>query len=255
MITGKAKLGCKAGRATIDFRAAGFGLLLCGAMTPVIPAAAQSPGAAFSNYSANSGKPIDIEAEVLEVDDKKQTATFTGNVSATQGDFNLKAKELIVVYTRKDNAGPSGKAGKPKAEKPKAEKPAAAVSPAKEQRPDAAASAPAQPFGGGADITRIDAKGKVLVTMKDGQTSTSDWAVYDVKAQTVTLGGDVKVSQGKNLIVGNRMVIDLTTGKSHFEMKDQNAVKQRLKAIFVPKKDGEAQAQTEQKPEQKKPQN
>ena len=35
------------------------------------------------------------------------------------------------------------------------------------------------------------AKQKVLVTSKDGQTATGDWAIFDVKANTVVMGGDV----------------------------------------------------------------
>jgi len=172
---------------------------------------AQAPGSGLASaYSANADKPIDIEADRLEVDDKKKLATFTGNVSATQGDFNLRAKEIQVKYTSRD-----GEAG------------------------SATTSGPAGPAGGNTDITQIDAKGKVLVTTKNQQTATSDWAIFDVQKQLVTIGGNVRLSQGPNMIQGSRLVIDLNTGISRFETGAAEASgeqqKQRLKAIFTPK--------------------
>src|SRR5262245_21162027 len=62
-------------------------------------ASAQAPGTGFgTSYSANAGKPVDIEADSLEVDDRKKTAVLKGNVSATQGDINLKSREIFVTY-------------------------------------------------------------------------------------------------------------------------------------------------------------
>ena len=172
----------------------------------------QTPGSSLANsYSANSDKPIDIVADVLEVDDQKKIAVFKGNVSATQGDFNLRAKELQVTYEEQ------------KKDKTKSEQ---------------TASSGLVP-GGGADITQIDAKGKVLVRTKENQTSTSDWAIFDVKKQLVTIGGNVVLSQGPNTIKGSRLVIDLKSGLSRFETGDGVAggeeTKQRLRAIFTPK--------------------
>ena len=153
------------------------------------PAEAQAPGGSLAtSYSANADKPINIEADALEVDDKKKVATFKGNVTASQGDFNIRAKEIQVIYS------------------------AAA-------KKDPAAGAPASsalPGGGNADIQQIDAKGKVLVTTKDNQTTTSDWAIFEVKKQLVTIGGNVVVSQGTDTIKGTKLVIDLTTGVSQF---------------------------------------
>src|SRR5271166_27393 len=66
---------------------------------PMGEASAQQPLAGFSGLGgANSKKPIDIESDRLEVDDKKHQAVFVGNVSATQGDNNLKAPRMEVFY-------------------------------------------------------------------------------------------------------------------------------------------------------------
>jgi lipopolysaccharide export system protein LptA len=174
---------------------------------------AQAPGTGFASaFSGNAGKPVDIQADVLEVDDKKKTAIFRGNVSATQGDVNLKSKELYVTYAPKDKTAN-----------------AAASS-------DAAAS----PLGGGNEITQIDAKGNVYVVTKPSngqlpQNAKSDWAIFDVKKQQVTLGGDVILSQGENVIRGSKLVIDLTSGLSRFENPGSAGGQGgRMQAIFTP---------------------
>jgi lipopolysaccharide export system protein LptA len=187
--------------------AAGLAIALLG----VGSAGAQAPGSGLAtSYAANSDQPIDIVADMLEVDDKKKIAIFRGNVSATQGDFNLRAKEIQVTYTSKEQG---------------ANTQTAAASPV--------------PATGDADITQIDAKGKVLVKTNENQTATSDWAIFDVKKQLVTIGGDVVLSQGPNTIKGSRLVIDLKSGLSRFETGTADSggeqPKERLRAIFTPK--------------------
>jgi lipopolysaccharide export system protein LptA len=186
--------------------------LMAGAAIWAAHAQAPAPGSGLAtSYAANADKPIDIEADALEVDDKKKVATFKGNVSATQGDFNLRAKEIQVTYV-------DGKKGGAKK--------------------DPAASAASPLPGGGGEIEQIDAKGKVLMTAKDNQTATSDWAVFEVKKQLVTIGGDVVLTQGTNTMTGSKMVIDLTTGITRLETGDGKTAggpAGRIKAIFTPK--------------------
>jgi lipopolysaccharide export system protein LptA len=173
-------------------------------------ALAQAPGDAFSGYRENSGKPIDILADVLEVDDKKQIATFKGNVTATQGDFNIRSAELAVTYVRN-------------ASDPATSKPQAAAA-------GTGAAASADPMAGG-DIRFIHARGHVLVTGKNNQTATGNEAEFDVKAQKVTLEGDVTLTQGGNVIKGQKLLIDLVTGRSTFLQGEGG--KQRLRAVFT----------------------
>ncbi len=186
------------------WRDAGLALValgLIGTALP-IPAMAQGIGSSFQSYQASTDEPIDIEADVLEVDDKQKQAIFKGNVVARQGGFSLKAKELAVHY-----------AGEPGGE-----------------------VAAASTGGGDASIRRIEAKGKVLVTTKDDQTATSEWANFDVEEQLVTIGGNVVLSQGENVLRGDRLVIDLKTGKSRFEVKGEGG-KQRIRGLFQPNQD------------------
>jgi lipopolysaccharide export system protein LptA len=89
--------------------------------------------------------------------------------------------------------------------------------------------------GSNSRITNIRADGKVLITTEKNQTATSDWALFDVTAQLVTIGGNVVLSQGENVIKGDRLVIDLKTGRSRFENEGQVAAKKRVRGIFKPK--------------------
>lgn len=160
-------------------------------------AGAQSLGTDFSAYKSSANKPINIEADLLVVDDKAKKAVFRGNVLARQGDFTLRTKELEVTYAAEPTEGKKG---------------------------------PGNP----GQITRIKATGKVLINTRDKQTATSDWADFDVRKQVVTIGGNVVLSQGENVIRGDRLVIDLTTGKSRFEVASEKG-KQRIRGLFLPK--------------------
>jgi septal ring-binding cell division protein DamX len=78
----------------------------------------------------------------------------------------------------------------------------------------------------------VEAKQKVLITSKDGQTATGDWAIFDTKANTALLGDSVTVSRGKDVVQGSRLKIDLTTGMYRFE--DEPVVQAATVAPAVP---------------------
>jgi len=135
-------------------------------------------------FKTDPNAPIDIEADRLDVDDNAKVAKFRGDVRAKQGEFAVRTSELHATY-----AGAAGLTLKPG---------------------DSGKTGKEQP----ATLTRIEARGKVVVTSKGGQKATGDWAVFDVKKNTVTLGGDVVLTRGKNVVRGTRLTIDMTTGKS-----------------------------------------
>ena len=60
---------------------------------------------------------------------------------------------------------------------------------------------------GAQNIRRIEAHGGVTVLTKD-QNVSGDLGVYDLKTKTITLSGNVVVSQGQNVIHGERVVVD-----------------------------------------------
>jgi lipopolysaccharide export system protein LptA len=200
------------------------------------PLAAQTLTNAFGGLSENSDQPIDIESNVLVVHDKEKYATFTGNVKAVQGSTTLCAKELNVRYLGGDKLAPT-----PKKEGggQTAAVPATKVTDAQGTAADS---------GSNAQITKIEAKGEVVITSDKDQTTTSEWAIYDVPSQMITVGGNVVLTQGENVLKGDRLVIDLKTGESRFENSGTAAAGGRIRALFMPKdarraKSGRAEAQ------------
>ncbi len=189
------------------------------------PLGAQTLSNSFGGLSQSSNEPIDIESDVLVVQDKQKLATFKGNVKAVQGSTTLRAKELNVHYVGGGGLAPGDKqeGGSQAAPVPQG---------------DAQAGAGAKPDKSNAQITKIEAKGNVVITSEDDQTTTSEWALYDLPAQQVTVGGNVVLTQGKNVLKGDRLVIDLKTGESRFENAGNAATGGRIRALFMPKKDG-----------------
>ena len=169
-----------------------------------------SPGVAFAQgavsgvpnamqgFSQNRDQPIQIEAASLEMRDKKKEATFAGNVKVVQGDTTMTSKILVVFY----DSGPSAPATPP----------AANAKAAKTTPIPAATPGP----GGSSSIRRLEAKGNVVVTQKD-QVVTGETAIFDTRANLMTMTGGVVLTQCKNVLRGDRLKVDMTTGVSRVE--------------------------------------
>jgi lipopolysaccharide export system protein LptA len=227
-----------------------------GQAQPATSGQAQSLGNSFGGFSKNSGQPIDIESDVLVVHDSQKYATFKGNVKAVQGTTTIHSKELDVHYLGSGSdsltgaapaQGAGGKAATPAPATPAAGAPAPAAPQGVSKVANADPKAAAGGTGGvalgdqGNQISKIEARGDVIITSDQDQTTTSDWALYDVPAHQVTVGGNVVLTQGKNVLKGDRLVIDLTTGESRFENTGNAAAAgQRIRALFMPKQDAAA---------------
>jgi lipopolysaccharide export system protein LptA len=143
---------------------------------------------------------VQIEAASLEVRDKDKIATFNGNVKVVQGDTTMRCRSLVVFYDQQNkDSQPAGQTMK------------------------AASPGP----GGSSQISKLEARGGVTVNQKD-QTATGDSALFDMKANTVTLQGNVVVSQGPNIMRGDKLVVDLATGVSRVDGKGP------VKMLLVP---------------------
>ena len=174
-------------------------LLSTAASAPAQPAQSAAPAQtgvpnALQGFSKNRDQPVKIASASLEVRDKDKVATFSGDVHVSQGDTTLKCKTLLVYY---DDHGRS------------------ATLKAAEPGP-----------GGQQQISRLEAKGGVTVNQKD-QTATGSTGVFDMKANTVTLSGNVVVTQGQNVLRGERLIVDLTSGVSRVEGG-------RVQGLFLP---------------------
>jgi lipopolysaccharide export system protein LptA len=152
---------------------------------------------AMQGFSQNRDQPIQIESATLEMRDKKKEATFAGNVKVVQGDTTMTSKTLVVFY----ESAPAATA--PAAGSKTAAKPAPIQS---------ATPGP----GGTSSIKRLEARGNVVVTQKD-QVVTGETAVFDTKTNLVTMLGGVILTQGKNVLRGDRLMVDMTTGVSRVE--------------------------------------
>jgi lipopolysaccharide export system protein LptA len=153
---------------------------------------------AMQGFSQNRDQPIQIEAATLEMRDKKKEATFSGNVKVVQGDTTMTSKILVVFYESNSNSSPTPAANTKAA--PKAV-PMQAATPGPE---------------GASSIKRLEAKGNVVVTQKD-QVVTGETAVFDTKTNLITMLGGVVLTQGKNVLRGDRLLVDMTTGVSRVE--------------------------------------
>ena len=151
------------------------------------------PPNALQGFAQNRDQPVKIQADGLVVRDKDKVATFSGNVHVTQGDTEMHSKVLVVFYVDNSKPGPA---------------PATAMK-----------TAPPGPLAGAGEqqqIRRIEATGGVQVTQKD-QNAAGDSGIFDMQSNTVTLNGNVVVTHGKDVVRGQRLVVDLGTGVSRID--------------------------------------
>ena len=141
---------------------------------------------ALQGFSQNKDKPVQIEAQQLDVRDKDKVAVFSGSVVVTQGDTIMKCKKLEVFYDQDDAKAGGGKS----------------------------TMKAAQPGPGGKQtIKRLVASGGVLVIQKE-QTAVGETGIFEMKNNTIELIGGkdgVVINQGANVLRGERLVVDLTT--------------------------------------------
>ena len=168
-------------------------LVVFGAVAlPAAGARAQmnGPPNALQGFSQNRNQPVQIEAASLEVRDKDKVATFSGDVKVKQGDTTMRCQSLLVFYEQGDETGAA-----------KTSKTLQAATPGPE---------------GQQKIKRLEARGGVVVTQKD-QTATGELGIFDMRTNTVTLTGNVTMTQAKNVLRGEKLVVDLTSGVSRVE--------------------------------------
>lgn len=169
----------------------------------------KGPPNALQGFSQNRDEPVHIDAATLEVRDKDKIATFSGNVHVRQGDTDMRCKTLVVFYEQDDEQTASA-GGKPMQQ------------------------ANAGP-GGNQKIKKLEARGGVIVTQKE-QTATGELGIFDMPSNTVTLTGNVVMTQGKNVLRGDKLIVDLTTGVSRVESGKNGHG--RVQGLFLPSSGG-----------------
>ncbi len=155
------------------------------------------PGGAFAQTRSggailpggNAKQPINIEAAKLDYYDKEQKLIYTGNVFAAQGESKLKCSTLVIYLPPKVE----GQSGTPSST---------------------------------SQVQRMEAAGPVTMISKD-QIGTGNAGVYDKASDTVVLTGNVTLSQGPNVTLGDKLVYDLKTGQA-------KVTGARVRSLFQP---------------------
>jgi lipopolysaccharide export system protein LptA len=185
-------------------------LLLVAAAIPVLifaaSADAQAVSDSFSNLSVESDTPVKIEADQLEVFDNDKTAVFSGNVIVKQGGTTMQTSQLKVFYQGEGTETEGGS---------------------------------------GQRVSKLEATGEVVVTA-EGQTATGDWAIFEMATQEVRLGGKVVLSQGKNVLRGTELLVNLETGQSRLVSAEQTTgASGRVQGLFIPGSMGQKQEKSQ----------
>jgi lipopolysaccharide export system protein LptA len=176
----------------------------------------KGPPNALQGFSQNRDEPVHIEAGTLEVRDKEKVATFSGNVRVKQGDVGMRCKTLVVFYEQDETDGKADDKSSGAAKAPEKGKPMQAATPGP---------------GGNQKIKRLEARGGVVVTQKE-QTATGELGIFDMASSTVTLTGNVVMTQGQNVLKGDKLVVNMTTGVSRVESAKNG--EGRVQGLFLP---------------------
>jgi lipopolysaccharide export system protein LptA len=157
-------------------------------------------GAALAQLAPASNGPIDVEADQLLAQNQQCVATWKGSVEARQGTSRLRS-DTLSLYEKvggtgtQTTAGVSSKCGDP---------------------------------------VKMVADGSVYYTTPQ-EVVKGDHAVYLAENKTITVTGDVVISQGKNVVVGNRLVIDTDTGQATMESDVKGRGQPgRVRAVIFP---------------------
>jgi len=163
---------------------------IAGGTPAALPDATVAAGVAATPDSTKKAvepqQPVRVSADAAEYFNKEGLVVFTGNVVAVQADATIAADRMDVSFEK-----PAREEGKP----------AGIGAPSAAQR-----------------ITMIVAQKKVSLRQVDPETGkeryvTGEKGVYDVDRHLVTMSGNPRLWEGKNLIVGEEMVFYLEEKK------------------------------------------
>lgn len=149
--------------------------------------------AALADFKTSPGAPLDVEADSLDVDDNAQLAVFRGDVVTRQGDVTMRSPEIRANYTGSARLA------------------------------DTSGGATQSTAGGSSQLKSIDAVGGVAVATADGRKVTGSAARYEAKTNSIVVSGDVELSQAGTVVRGNRLVIDVASGKATIDTSTTKA--------------------------------
>ena len=168
--------------------------ILKGGTAAALLTATMAIGGAQAQIQGNA--PVDISADEFESIDAQAVAIYRGRVEAVQGQSRLRCSELRVQFSRR--------AGQP-------------------------AGAVAANMG---DVQRMTCVGPVFYVTPT-QNARSDNAVYEAGPETITMTGNVVVTQGQNVATGDRAVINTRTNDARLEAAGR-AGSDRVRTVLYP---------------------
>lgn len=125
---------------------------------------------------ASGGGPISYSADNLEYFDTERRLVLTGDVDVVQGDARLRSDTLTLYFAPgSGGAGPSGV--------------------------------------GSGDIERMIAEGQVYY-VRPQQQARGNRAVYETSSDSVTFTGNVVVASDSNVLRGERLVMQISSGRA-----------------------------------------
>jgi len=175
-----------------------LGCALCGgAFAQTRPASKAAAPKSTTTVAGSPGfasdAPVDITSESLDAFRPQHLTIFRGNVEAIQGQVRIRTPQLDVYSAAKPTA------------------PGAPVT-------------PGQSFGG---IERMELAGPVYYVTPT-ETAKGDHGTYLKVPDTITLTGNVILTQDKNVLTGDKLVVEQKTG--HSLLTSQN----RVRTIIFP---------------------
>lgn len=150
---------------------------------------------AMAQISAHGG-PIDVSSDHFQANDAEREATYSGKVEVLQGQNRMRS-DLMNVYFRKSGA-------------------------------PAAQPVNASPQSSWGQIDRLEAIGNVYFVTPT-QIVRGDRAEYTQASDTLVVTGNVVVTQGENVMHGERLVVQVGAKRSTMESNTG-----RVRSVFYP---------------------
>ncbi len=168
--------------------------------------------------------------------DQRQIAVARGNAVATRNGKTIKA-DILTAYLVKTALG-QAKPGIAKPGQARAGAQGGRPAPAPAKPPVTPAAAAGGAAGAESKISRVDAQGHVVIT-NALDTGRGDFGVYKADTGIVTLIGNVVIERGKDVIRGQRGVMDLNNNVSRMMPGGApGASPQRVQGLFVRQEQG-----------------
>ena len=192
-------------------------LIVCAAVAAPAFAQAPAPAAAGATGVFSNNQPIDVSADSQERVDP-QHIRFTGKVEVIQGQARLRSPMIDLFYPPRGQAGGAG-AG------------------------DHAATA----GGTLGKIERAEAEGPVYY-ITPSQSAKGDHGTYIAADDSITLIGNVTLTQGQSVSTGDKVVLHQKTGQAVLTAAPGGVNGGRTRGVFYPSQPAAAGAPAPGKP-------